>query len=169
MVTNILEEWISFVDMTFSCTGDNLYKTLQCHNQEGCNLYVCSHENLKSVYILCGFFFWKETLMYLAFFIFHTWCWIHCPILHLFFLLHTVAIVLSWQFVPEQWDMTLCIIFFSLVAVMWYHNTLFCCPVFPSVSQSWGITVLNCGRGTILSSSSSRYSFFCGQQQLNMW
>ena len=112
-------------------------------------------------------FFEREALMCLAFFIFHMWCCIalshfsyftcdvalHCPIFHLSFLLHTVAIVLSWQFVPEQWDMALCIILFSLVAAMWYHNTLFCCPVFASVFQSWGITILNCGRGTILSSS----------------
>ena len=73
MVTNILQEWLSFLDMTFPCTGDNLYTTLRCPNQEDHNLYVCSHKSLKSLCILCGFFL-REALMYLAFFIFHTWC-----------------------------------------------------------------------------------------------
>jgi hypothetical protein len=70
-----LEEWIS-LDMTFPCNGANLYKTLRCPNQEGHNLYVCSHKNLKLLYILYGlfFFFERDALMYLAFFIFHKWC-----------------------------------------------------------------------------------------------
>jgi len=77
MVTNILEEQTSFLDMTFPCNGDNLYKTLWCPNQEGHNLYDCSHKNLKPVYILCGFFFLKRRTNLLA--IFHIWhVMLHC-------------------------------------------------------------------------------------------
>jgi len=172
MVTNILEEQTSFLDMTFPCNGDNLYKTLWCPNQEGHNLYDCSHKNLKPVYILCGFFFERDTLIYLPFSIFGTWCCIalshftsflspahcgHCPVME----------VCTWTVGHGS---------LRYVAVMWYHNTLFCCPIFPSVSQSWVslelclfCTVLNCGRGTTVSSSSSSYSFFVWTTTIELW
>lgn len=111
------------------------------------------------------FFFERDALIYLPFFIFRKWCCIalshftsflslaHCG-------LCPVMEVCTWTVGHGS---------LRYVAVMWYHNTLFSCPIFPCVPQSWGITVLNCGRGTTVSSSSSSYSFFVWTTTIELW